>query len=162
MSSGGNRALYHTLTSLSQRHLVAITHSTKTVSIVLSQDSWLDLEYSCVHVLIQEDKLSLRYDRTALQHLWGSRDISLVKWPFDTPPHVISYWLVLLWNQASIWSSLLSAIFNKSVCVTVSGEILDVECNAINALLTWPWYDLWTNVKVIHFCTNRFLIYDFI
>ena len=76
-------------------------------------------------------------DRTASQHLWGHATSS-VTWPFDTP-YAISYW----------------CSFGTNVSVTVS-DIFDIKCNA----MTWPWYDLWTKVKVIHFSTNRFLIYD--
>ena len=126
-------------------------------------------------------------DRTASQHLWGSRDVigcvtiwypicrfllvvlwngvylqpfsrlrskrigsrghvtssvtwplMTVTWPFDTP-YAISY----------------RCSFGTNLSVTVS-DIFDIKCNA----MTWPWYDLWTKVKVIHFSTNRFLIYD--
>jgi len=40
-------------------------------------------------------------DRTASQHLWG-HVMPLVMWPFDSS-YAISYWLVVLWNQDSLW-----------------------------------------------------------
>jgi len=70
---------------------------------------------------------------------------SSVTWPFDSP-YAISYW----------WS-----FGTKPLYLTVS-KIFNVKCNAVVDVMTWPWYDLWTKVKVIHFGTNRFLIYDFL
>jgi len=50
--------------------------------------------------------------------------------------------MVVLWNQASI-----------------SDEIFNGECDTMVAMTL---NDLYAKVKVIHFGTNRFLIYDFL
>jgi len=87
-------------------------------------------------------------DRTALQHLWGPRDVigHVTIWYPILVVHIGPY--PIYW-----WS-----LGTKPLSVTVS-DIFNVECNAmVDMTLTLPL----TKVKVIHFGTNRFLIYDFI
>jgi len=58
---------------------------------------------------------------------------------------IVHFLLVVLWNQACI-------------SVTVS-EIFNCECDA---MVDMTLNDLYTKVKIIHFGTNRFLIYNFL
>jgi len=48
----------------------------------------------------------------------------------------------------------------RQISIAISNGFRDIK--NVTQWWTWPWYNLQTNVKVIHFGTYRFLVYDFL